>query len=152
MDLFTALRTTQASTSSDSNPPAKLRSACNRCHSQKLRCIQEPDHATCRRCTRLGISCQYAPRTRRAPKRQATGSAFAHPGSLVDCPSAATLVGTRLSGRDGSEWLSHSLWDINNIDSQGESIPRRRKFNLIHAGISNRSSQLQLSQPVSERF
>ncbi|OJI98827.1 hypothetical protein ASPVEDRAFT_38326 [Aspergillus versicolor CBS 583.65] len=43
----------------------KTRSACDRCHGQKLRCILKPGHTRCERCLRLDTVCRFAPRAPR---------------------------------------------------------------------------------------
>ncbi|KAI1349619.1 hypothetical protein F5Y01DRAFT_288725 [Xylaria sp. FL0043] len=43
----------------------KTRSACDRCHRQKLRCIKAVQRTACERCERLTIECRYSPRERR---------------------------------------------------------------------------------------
>ncbi|KAI1271943.1 hypothetical protein F5Y07DRAFT_403873 [Xylaria sp. FL0933] len=43
----------------------KTRSACDRCHRQKLKCIKAVDRTACERCERLTIECRYSPRERR---------------------------------------------------------------------------------------
>ncbi|RYP58523.1 hypothetical protein DL770_010406 [Monosporascus sp. CRB-9-2] len=49
--------------------PRPLRTSCDRCHSQKLRCPKEPGIATCTRCLKAGARCVFSPAgpaTRRA--------------------------------------------------------------------------------------
>ncbi|KAI0895641.1 hypothetical protein F4806DRAFT_64051 [Annulohypoxylon nitens] len=41
--------------------PRPLRSSCDRCHSQKLKCPKEPGVATCTRCLKAGTSCIFSP-------------------------------------------------------------------------------------------
>ncbi|KAI0102637.1 hypothetical protein GGR51DRAFT_562324 [Nemania sp. FL0031] len=41
--------------------PRPLRSSCDRCHSQKLKCPKEPGSATCSRCRRAGSNCVFSP-------------------------------------------------------------------------------------------
>ena len=43
----------------------KTRSACDRCHGQKLRCIRKPGQSRCERCLRLDAACRFAPRAPR---------------------------------------------------------------------------------------
>jgi hypothetical protein len=84
MDLFTTPPAASASASGVSsggesnNPPGKIRSACNRCHSQKLRCVIKIGQVSCERCLKLKTSCRFGPRAPRAslkPPEQATGCA-----------------------------------------------------------------------------
>ncbi|KAI1124058.1 hypothetical protein F5Y10DRAFT_38888 [Nemania abortiva] len=41
--------------------PRPLRSSCDRCHSQKLKCPKEPGTATCSRCRKAGSHCVFSP-------------------------------------------------------------------------------------------
>jgi hypothetical protein len=83
MDLFTDPHAASASASvspaSESNSPAgKNRSACDRCHSQKLRCVRKTGQVTCERCLKLKTICRFSPRAPRASLKlpeQATGYA-----------------------------------------------------------------------------
>lgn len=40
---------------------SRYRSACDRCHSQKLRCPKQPGSAICSRCQKAGARCAYSP-------------------------------------------------------------------------------------------
>jgi hypothetical protein len=81
MALFTGPHAASASASGsragESNSPAvKNRSACDRCHSQKLRCVRKTGQVTCERCLKLKTICQFSPRAPRASLKlseQATG-------------------------------------------------------------------------------
>jgi hypothetical protein len=83
MDLFTDPPAASASASASvpptgrtNNAAAKNRSACDRCHSQKLRCIRKTGQVTCERCLKLKTICRFSPRAPRAslkPSEQATG-------------------------------------------------------------------------------
>ncbi|KAL4966131.1 Zn(II)2Cys6 transcription factor domain-containing protein [Aspergillus stella-maris] len=42
-----------------------MRAACNKCHSQKLRCIRKRGEARCERCSRLDATCVFSPRAPR---------------------------------------------------------------------------------------
>lgn len=39
----------------------RLRSACDRCHSHKLRCPKQPDESSCQRCSRARVTCTFSP-------------------------------------------------------------------------------------------
>ncbi|KAI1365593.1 hypothetical protein F5Y08DRAFT_172141 [Xylaria arbuscula] len=47
---------------------SKTRSACDRCHQQKLRCVKAAGESTCERCARLSLECRYSPRERRGAR------------------------------------------------------------------------------------
>ena len=81
MDLFTDPHAASASASvspagESNNPAVKNRSACDRCHSQKLRCVKRTGQVTCARCLKLKTICRFSPRAPRASLKlpeQATG-------------------------------------------------------------------------------
>ena len=84
MDLFTTPPAASASAlgvssrDESNSPPGKIRSACNRCHSQKLRCVKNIGQVSCQRCLKLKSSCRFGPRAPRAslkPREQATNCA-----------------------------------------------------------------------------
>ncbi|KAI1383915.1 uncharacterized protein F4822DRAFT_55126 [Hypoxylon trugodes] len=41
--------------------PRPLRSSCDRCHSQKLKCPKQPGVSTCTRCLKAGATCTFSP-------------------------------------------------------------------------------------------
>ncbi|KAI1271621.1 hypothetical protein F5Y07DRAFT_340162 [Xylaria sp. FL0933] len=41
--------------------PRPIRSSCDRCHAQKLKCPKEPGSATCTRCLKAGANCIFSP-------------------------------------------------------------------------------------------
>ncbi|KAH6647304.1 hypothetical protein BKA67DRAFT_432205 [Truncatella angustata] len=41
--------------------PRPLRTSCDRCHSQKLKCPKQPGVTTCTRCAKAGASCIFSP-------------------------------------------------------------------------------------------
>src|SRR4051794_38591751 len=47
----------------------KLRQACSRCHSQKLRCVREHGKPSCERCLKLRTFCRFDPRSSKAATR-----------------------------------------------------------------------------------
>ncbi|KAL3459493.1 hypothetical protein BJX64DRAFT_291162 [Aspergillus heterothallicus] len=49
--------------------PRKMRSACDKCHLQKLRCVRKSGQSRCERCERLDAVCRFAPRARRGSKK-----------------------------------------------------------------------------------
>jgi Fungal Zn(2)-Cys(6) binuclear cluster domain len=80
MDLLTTPPAASASSSgissessggeSSVNSPGKTRSACNRCHAQKLKCVRKAGQgSSCERCVRLKTSCRFSPRAARSSSR-----------------------------------------------------------------------------------
>jgi hypothetical protein len=53
---------------SSDKPRGKTRSACNRCHAQKLKCVRKAGHdgISCERCLRLKTLCRFSPRAARS--------------------------------------------------------------------------------------
>ncbi|KAI1133092.1 hypothetical protein F5Y10DRAFT_229360 [Nemania abortiva] len=74
----------------------KFRSACNRCHQQKLRCIKAKEHTSCERCTKLKTDCRFSPRRRQA-------SRYRHPG---------TDPGARLGSRGLAPAMAPAMPDM----------------------------------------
>jgi len=71
MDLFADPQAASGSasvspTGESPNPAVKNRSACDRCHSQKLRCVRKTGQVTCDRCLKLKTICRFSPRLPRA--------------------------------------------------------------------------------------
>ncbi|KAH6667628.1 hypothetical protein B0J14DRAFT_182907 [Halenospora varia] len=79
MDFFTNQPAASASASASRTPveaarsglakvsaSRKVRLACDRCHTQKLRCVRKPHQASCERCIRLKNVCRFGPRAPRA--------------------------------------------------------------------------------------
>ncbi|TVY45566.1 hypothetical protein LOCC1_G004019 [Lachnellula occidentalis] len=81
MDLFTTPSAASASVltiapcGQSNNALKKTRSACTRCHSQKLRCVRQKGQARCDRCLKLKTICRFdlrAPRVSPKPRGQDT--------------------------------------------------------------------------------
>ncbi|BCS20325.1 Zn(II)2Cys6 transcription factor domain-containing protein [Aspergillus puulaauensis] len=71
----------------------KTRSACDRCHGQKLRCILKPGQARCERCLRLDTACRFAPRAPRGSIKTRSSQAQKTPNTqdaLPELPSLST--------------------------------------------------------------
>ncbi|KAL1966321.1 hypothetical protein VTN77DRAFT_4674 [Rasamsonia byssochlamydoides] len=65
----------------------RLRSACDRCHSQKLRCRRLPGAVSCARCLKQGTSCVFSPRAPRTyahPRRTPLGDAVEEAAPVSD--------------------------------------------------------------------
>ncbi|KAL1954728.1 hypothetical protein VTO42DRAFT_781 [Malbranchea cinnamomea] len=56
---------TESASSSRARRVTKTRSACDRCHSQKLRCVRNAELTSCERCRRLGTICRFSARAPR---------------------------------------------------------------------------------------
>jgi Fungal Zn(2)-Cys(6) binuclear cluster domain len=100
MDLSTASATASALDSEDSkftNPPRKVRSACNRCHSQKIRCVRKTGLLSCERCVRLKSICRYAPRAPRASLKPSEQSAT---GCIHEPTSVSASIATPIAPSD----------------------------------------------------
>ncbi|KAI1152344.1 hypothetical protein F4825DRAFT_310786 [Nemania diffusa] len=67
----------------------KTRSACNRCHQQKLRCTKTKDHASCERCAKLNMECRYSPRKRQAGRGRSLGT---DPGAWLESRDLAPAI------------------------------------------------------------
>ncbi|KAI0143012.1 hypothetical protein GGR57DRAFT_370211 [Xylariaceae sp. FL1272] len=80
------------------NPPTrktKTRSACDRCHAQKLKCKKSSSQDSCDRCFRQGLCCVFSPRiTRNSRTRQHVGSEALRLRSLVPSPPRGLFQGS----------------------------------------------------------
>lgn len=47
----------------------RLRAACDRCHTQKVRCPKKPEEESCDRCIKAKVSCKYSPFREKKPPR-----------------------------------------------------------------------------------
>ncbi|KAI0436285.1 hypothetical protein F4803DRAFT_240486 [Xylaria telfairii] len=61
--------------------PRPLRSSCDRCHAQKLKCPKEPGSASCSRCLKAGSHCVFSP----------AGPAWRRSSANIACQSNALL-------------------------------------------------------------
>ncbi|KAI1113274.1 hypothetical protein F5Y14DRAFT_452171 [Nemania sp. NC0429] len=66
-------------------PSPIVRSACDRCHDQKLRCNRAASGGACVRCTRAKVSCIWTPSARRTrePRRSTVNTAILPAGAAV---------------------------------------------------------------------
>ncbi|KAF2488577.1 hypothetical protein BU16DRAFT_623328 [Lophium mytilinum] len=118
-----------ASSRAYSNPTsrsAKSRSACNRCHSQKLRCVRRPGYDICERCSRLKIACRYGPRAPRSslrPLEQITDWQSLTVPPLTPTPNADpdTLFGDMLN----NDWLSSFTLETSTAEGLAAMYPDR---------------------------
>ncbi|KAI3322937.1 hypothetical protein HD806DRAFT_121591 [Xylariaceae sp. AK1471] len=65
--------------------PRPLRSSCDRCHSQKLKCPKEQGSATCSRCLKAGADCVFSPAG--AAWRRASANTACQSSPLLQRPS-----------------------------------------------------------------
>lgn len=103
--------------------PGRTRSACNRCHSQKLRCVRNAGQASCDRCLRLKTSCRFAARASRAI-RKAPGSRDEpekHAPFSISTP--VSIPGTNCDAITAdavnANWLFYPSTDIDIADDPG---------------------------------
>jgi hypothetical protein len=104
MDLFISSPVPSASASgvasessgggSSVNLPKKTRSACNRCHAQKLKCVKKGGREnSCERCFRLRTACRSGPRVARSslkrPDPTAVGITLEDPLSM---PASVSML------------------------------------------------------------
>lgn len=135
MDLFTTAPAASASVSGpvvssvgeSDNLSGKVRSACDRCHSQKLRCVRNRGQVSCERCLKLKRSCRFGPRAIRAtraslkPAEQATfyGQGDRH-GSLSVSASTPTPNVAMIADVNDRYWFSLPSADISIAEGRGQ--------------------------------
>jgi len=129
MDLFTITPAASASVlglspGSQSNiPPKKTRSACTRCHSQKLRCVKQTEKTSCERCLKLKTICRFEPRTLRSSlksQNRISTSGWGEPppaAASAPTPNAHTnVIATDISDND---WEFYPNSKTINTEGQG---------------------------------
>ena len=111
------------STAKWNKPSRKMRSACDRCHSQKLRCTRKQGEVGCQRCLRLHTSCRFGPRAPRASPKVLQGAAQddRHEPSSDSVAITIPNLYSNLAITDGgtSEWLFTSDVDQGVAEEQG---------------------------------
>ncbi|KAI1115377.1 hypothetical protein F5Y14DRAFT_135125 [Nemania sp. NC0429] len=108
----------------------KTRSACNRCHQQKLRCIKVKGHNRCERCANLKAECLYSPRERRAtqsrPSRKGP-AAWLRPSGLVPAavPAMSDMRQTGIPVPENAEcdWSSFQPVEMSGAEGLGYHYP-----------------------------
>ncbi|KAI9736194.1 MAG: hypothetical protein M1834_001079 [Cirrosporium novae-zelandiae] len=107
----------------------KRRSACDRCHSQKLRCLKQPGNGNCDRCLKLGAQCIFSPSMRGfRPPPQVLGRRR----GFEEMNSAANTgmeMGTEMSGQ-----VENDMFDSMLVDNW-TSNPKSPRLNDTTAGF-----------------
>lgn len=107
------------------SPSGKFRAACNRCHSQKLKCVKKTGQMSCDRCLRLETTCNFscrAPRIYHKPQEQGADLAnesSSEPGSTMSPNLSTTMIRNPI----GSELLFHPNANVDFSAGQGRSCP-----------------------------
>jgi Fungal Zn(2)-Cys(6) binuclear cluster domain len=119
-----------ASSRRPSNLAKKPRAACNRCHSQKLRCGKKLGEATCERCLKLGTLCRFeprAPRASRASSKAEHAPNIAQDDLLEPLSALASVQMTETHSvepninMDASEWLFPRYAEASITEGRGQS-------------------------------
>lgn len=90
--------------------PIRTRLACDRCHSQKLRCPKQPGSARCSRCLKAGSSCVYSP-----PGTNVSlfnGNSTEMKGSIITIDGMSMDSG---SYAEAFEWAAYDVMDFNTL-------------------------------------
>ncbi|RDW71425.1 hypothetical protein BP6252_07988 [Coleophoma cylindrospora] len=104
-------------------PPRKIRSACNRCHAQKLRCVRKQGDAHCERCLRLKlhVSCRFEARAARACPRSSphNGQDDLHepPAGTITLPVPDMSLSPVITN-SSNEWLFPLDLNVDSIAQQ----------------------------------
>jgi hypothetical protein len=105
--------------------PRKIRSACDRCHSQKLRCVRKQGGVSYERYLRLHTSCRFGPRAPRAslrPLQRGAQDDWHEPPSVsVAIPMPNLHSNPAITNRSSSEWLFSPDIDAGITEEQGKS-------------------------------
>lgn len=103
-------------------PPGKTRSACNRCHSQKLKCVRKEEQVKCERCLRLKTACRFGPRTPRASTKQNSLERAANGGQSIwfDSVSGSEPIMTPNTHPNSTlADMSNSDWPLSSVAETG---------------------------------
>lgn len=121
-----ASASTIPSISAPQPPFRKTRSACNRCHSQKLKCVKASGQLSCERCLRLKTGCRFGPRVTRAsqkPLEQVTNLLqhdWNESSSISTfAPMPILQSNEMILDMDDADWLSFPNANIGNMERQG---------------------------------
>lgn len=132
-----------ATTASRPRPSRKLRKSCDRCHSQKLRCVRDPPlPMQCKRCYSAGLECVFSVRA----SKPSAAPAIQEASSLNDCLG---LGANGFAMQNLNELCPDvfSLWPDNHIATPSEScLPTGSSSDLAPTSISGQWSQLQSSR------
>jgi hypothetical protein len=99
-----------------------LRFACDRCHTQKLRCPRRPGVETCDRCAKARTSCVHSPIRRKVPVRAELIPVIS-PTSLLPYGGLDEPVGTNESSANVSELKRKNIGTPPRTASQSFSLP-----------------------------
>ena len=119
-------------------PPGNIRSACNRCHSQKLRCVRNVGQVSCERCLKLKRPCRFglrAPRASLKAPEQATGRA--HGNWRKPLPMSSSILTPSIqsypmiAGTTESDWLGLLSAGTGTAEGRGWSCLSCLKWNLF---------------------
>ncbi|KAL3471178.1 hypothetical protein BJX99DRAFT_263543 [Aspergillus californicus] len=114
------------------DPSRKTRSACNRCHAQKLRCIRKAGQLQCERCLRLGTLCRFAPRAQRGSKKAAVATLNAQEHASLSTSNSEIDLDNGIDWLMQGDLFPDSLQLFNNADvPQDKETPNI----LWHPGI-----------------
>ncbi|CAI6337891.1 unnamed protein product [Periconia digitata] len=153
--------------------PAKVRDACDRCHSKKMRCQRVG--ARCERCQQAGVSCVFSPRTpynavnrtRNSTHGSKDSSLSSHntTGGHTETPSASNQTTNSLTGWNinGIEWPSAGEWNLGSMgllqasDAEGSSsttaspqfFPPATLADINDVWIDASAPNLVMNQPAS---
>lgn len=100
-----------SSSSESQNSPRKIRSACDRCHGQKLRCIRKEGQVSCERCLKLHTTCRFGPRASRtslkrpkSPARWVQGEEQEPLSASASIPTPNAYSNEIIADRRNSDW------------------------------------------------
>ncbi|KAH8654419.1 hypothetical protein BGZ60DRAFT_532792 [Tricladium varicosporioides] len=101
----------------------KVRLACDRCHTQKLRCVRNRYQAKCERCIRLKTVCHFGPRESRASlkvrqqdKNQEHGISSSNPIAADSSNSNSTPPRSKYLDADENQGRLYSTAESNRFD------------------------------------
>ncbi|KAI0100629.1 hypothetical protein GGR51DRAFT_531948 [Nemania sp. FL0031] len=135
--------------------PLKIRSACNRCHQQKLRCIKAKGRTSCERCAKHQTECRYSPRRRHTSRHRPLENG---PGALPEprdlAPARASVIAdmqrdaTAVPGSSESSWPPFTSIVISDAGEPGH--PNSNLISLLQLDLAGLipTDPYQICQPL----
>lgn len=112
--------------------PRKARSACTRCHSQKLRCVRRNDQLRCERCLKLKTNCRFEARASRASLNPAGRAELGGNDDWHD-PVSSTNLSVLNSGACSNHdiaYINHTNWRL--PQNSGAKVAETRSWFSTH--------------------
>ncbi|CZR61341.1 uncharacterized protein PAC_11237 [Phialocephala subalpina] len=126
----------------------RRRAACDRCHSQKIRCPRQPGQAVCSRCVKAGTQCIFSPFRQKKPVDEANrsgGTPIDHQDLDGNGQSSAIASSTSLTRQKRRRVASPQISTSPVVVSESP-LQSLEPFNVDDLGLDWLTDQYPLSQ------